>query len=494
MSVSLQISAARSEPCLPWPRHVLSHEEWLRMAAALADEPSLALLGLWADTMHVHALLLDHASAPLLVSTETTDNRYPALSPTRPLAAWFERMVHDLWGHSAEGGTGGRPWLDHGHWPHTHPLALRVGPPGTSEPTEFVAPDEDGLHQIPLGPVHGGIAAASHMRITARGETIVRLESRLGYTHKGTLALLRGKSPRAAARFAARLAAEHTVAHSLAFARAAEAALAIEAPPRAAALRAMMAEVERITGHLADLEAIAEALGWRVLAARCSRLREVWHRAADVAFGHRLMMDCVVPGGVALDIAAAGASAIGRASVGLAAELPEWERVLESAELAGIGMIAPDLVKGLAAGGPTGRASDRHWDVRRDLAFEPYAALNVRSLVLETGDVEARVRVRLSEIGESVRLLRLLLDNLPAGELSVVLPAASGEGIGWAEALRGDAWHWLRLDHGQIATAFVCDPCWPLWALLERAAVGTSLGDVPLLQASLGLNSSGVDL
>jgi Ni,Fe-hydrogenase III large subunit len=494
MSASLPISAARTEPCLPWPRHVLSHDEWVRMAAALASDPSLVLLALWADTMHVHALLFDNLNAPLLISTETIDNRYPALSPTRPLAVWFERMVHDLWGHGAEGGVDARPWLDHGHWPHIHPLSLRFGPPGTSEPPEFIATDEEGLHQVPLGPVHGGIETASHLRITALGETVVRLESRLGYTHKGTLALLRGKSPRAAARFAARLAAEHTVAHSLAFARAAETALATEAPPRAVALRAVMAEIERITGHLGDLEATAEAVGWRLLAARCCRHREVWHRAAEAAFGHRLMMDCVVPGGVAVDVAVAGASAIGRASSELADEMPEWEHGLESAALTGVGAIPLHLVQALAAGGPAGRASGRDCDVRRFLAFEPYASLNVRSPVLDGGDAEARVRIRLTEIGESIRLLRSVLDNLPAGELSVALPAESGEGIGWAEGSRGDAWHWLRLDHGQIATAFARDPCWPLWPLLESAAVGSSLSDVPLLKASLGLSSSGVDL
>ena len=494
MSASLLISAARTEPCLPWPRHVLSHDEWARMAGALADEPSLALLALWADTMHVHALLLDEAGTPLLVSTETMDNRYPALSGARPLAEWFQRMVHDLWGHVAENGPDTRPWLDHGHWPHTHPLALRVGPPGMGEAPELFGTDEAGLHQVPLGPVHGGITAASHLRVTARGDTVVRLETRLGYTHKGTLALMRGKSPRAAARFAARLAAEHSVAHSLAFARAAETAMATEAPPRAAALRAVMAEIERVTGHLADLEAMAGAAGQSVYAARCGRHREVWHGAAEAAFGHRLMMDCVVPGGVALDLAAAGAAAIGGASSGLAEELPEWEQRLEGAELAGVSMIPSHLVRLLALGGPAGRASGRDFDLRRCLAFEPYASLDVRTLVLEAGDAEARARVRLNEIGESIRLLRSLLDSLPVGELSVALPAASGEGIGWAEAARGDAWHWLRLDHGQIATAFVRDPCWPLWPLLESAAVGASLSDVPLLYASLGLSSSGVDL
>ena len=239
------------------PRRALTRDEWTRMAG----EPSPPLLALWADTREVYALLRD-GTAPLLVSTEVEDGGYPALSPARPAAVWFERMVRDLWGHTAIGGTDLRPWLDHGHWPISAPLALHPGPPGRSEAPEFLFPAE--LDQLPLGPVRGGIEPAAHLRLGIRGETIVRLEARLGYTHKGTLTLMRGKSPRAAARFAARLAGEATVAHSIAFARATEAALGCEVPARALAWRDVMAELERIAGHLDALAAMAEAAGTEV--------------------------------------------------------------------------------------------------------------------------------------------------------------------------------------------------------------------------------------
>ena len=199
----------------------------------MASETSPPLLALWADTREVYALLRD-GEAPLLVSTEVVDGGYPALSPVRPGAAWFERMVRDLWGHIADrrrrSAAVARSWA----------LAEQCADGAAarsrrrrSEPPEFML-DED-LDQIPLGPVRGGIEPAAHLRLGVRGETIVRLEARLGYTHKGTLTLMRGKSPRAAARFAARLAGEATVAHSIAFARATEAALGCEVPPRALA-------------------------------------------------------------------------------------------------------------------------------------------------------------------------------------------------------------------------------------------------------------------
>jgi Ni,Fe-hydrogenase III large subunit len=114
--------------------------------------------------------------------------------------------------------------------------------------------------------------------------------------------------------------------------------------------------------------------------------------------------------------------------------------------------------------------------------------------VLVEGDVDARLRVRLAEIGESLRFLAALLARLPEGAIVVPLPAASGEGIGVAETFRGDAWHWLRLDHGVIAAAFVRDPSWAHWPLLEAAVRGTVIADFPLCNRSFNAAYSGMDL
>ncbi len=533
---SVIIRNAATEPCRPWPRYVLPPAEWARVAAASVDEPTLALLALWADTGNAYALWFDETtSAPLLVSTTIEACGYPALSPVRPVAAWFERMVRDLWGHAATDGTDQRPWLDHGRWPHTTPMALRVGHPGgQSEPPEFLSAAGDDLDQIPLGPVHGGIAAASHLRLTGRGEHIVRLEARLGYTHKGTLTLMRGKSPRAAARFAARLSVEATVAHSVAFARATEAAVQCEVPPRAVALRAVMAELERIAVHLGDLGATADAGGCAIVSARCAFHAEAIHRTANVAFGHRLMMDCVIPGGVAADVAPGGREAIVRALTSVAAGLPELEGLHQAAPLVGMlsgaGVTAAADVARFAVDGVIGQAAGRSagrftvfplplwaWDAKQTKAgggvvtvpnpsdtlapspnpLPPGEGENVASTTSPkhpTGDAAGRAGIRLAEIAESIRQLHGLVDALPDGAVSIPLPPDSGEGIGIAHGARGDAWHWLRLDHGQIASVFMRDPAWAQWPLLELALVGNQAEDLPLVLASFGLTSSGVDL
>jgi Ni,Fe-hydrogenase III large subunit len=495
MTVFDLIRAAEAEPCRPWRRHVLPRPGWSVMAAALAQDTT-ALHGLWADTVQVHALFRDGQDV-LMASVAVEGGTYPALSPARPAAALFERMIRDLWGHVAEGGRDDRAWLDHSRWPLAHPLSPRPGLPGGAvEPPAFVTLDEPELMQIPLGPIHGMVEESAHLRLSARGENVLRAEARLGYAHKGTLALMRGKSPRTAARFVARLAAEATVAHALAFAHATEAALDAPAPPRAAALRAAMAEVERIAGHLDDLGRLGDTAGLAPLHAAAGRQREVLLRAAERAFGHRLMMDVVVPGGIAADIAPDGATAIRTALDELATALPGLRRRLDPllARLEGVGVITGTDAGGVVgrAGSVGGRTGGPCFDAR--LRNPAYVALGLVPLAERAGDAAARCRMRLAEIADSLRLLRALLDGLPEGPTSIALPPDSGEGIGCAESLRGTIWHWLRLDHGQIATAFPCDPGWALWPLAEAAIAGGPMEDVDMIRLSCGLPCSALDL
>jgi Ni,Fe-hydrogenase III large subunit len=497
MMAAEMISAAATVPCRPWPRHLLTAAEWGALAVALAEAPSLELLALWADPTHLFSLFHDAAAGRFLpASVAVIGGGYAALSPHRPAAAWFERMVHDLWGHTAVGGTDARPWLDHGRWGQAAPLAARPAPLAvTPAPPEFLPVAAEEFHQIALGPVFAGIGEPAHFRLSAEGEAVLRLETRLGYAHKGTLGLMRGKSPRVAARFAARISGDTTVAHSIAFAHAAEAAAPTDPPPRAQALRAVMAELERIANHFGDVAAIAEAAGFAVLAAPAMVLREAVLNGADVAFGHRLMMDCVLPGGVAGDLDAGGADAIGGALAVVDAGLPAVERLIDgSSSLADRLAVGTALVAGCAAGGPVGRAAGRAFDVRKMPGYAPYDTLAFSVPMLTGGDAGARLRVRLAEVMESLRLLRGLLARLPDGPVSAPLPMASGEGIGWAEGCRGDVWHWLRLDGGLISAAFARDPAWLLLLPFEAAMAGGVVADFPVCAASFGGSVSGVDL
>lgn len=491
------LQAAEAVVCRPWLRHILPPHDWSALArAGVAD--GWTLLAHWADTHAAHALYFDPvALAAVPVSVPVEHGRYPALSPIYPGAAWYERMVHDLWGHEAASGADPRPWLDHGQWPLVAPLSVRPQTATEGDPPQPADVASDSLMLLQLGPVWGERQEVAALRLTLDGLFIRQAESRLGYSHKGALALMRGKSPRAAARFAARLSGDATVAHSLAFALATEAAADVQVPPRATALRVTMAEIERIAGHLDNLAEIAGLAGAESIRIRCGGLREVLARAAATAFGHRLMMDGVVPGGVAVDLTNDGAEVILRALGDISMQMSWLRQAHDGAalfvHLAGIGRAGTALAATLGVGGVAGRACGLGLDVRT--VFVPgYAALSPRVAVRPDGDAAARQQLRIFEIEESIRLIGGALQSLPDGPISLPLPQVSGEGIACAESIRGDVWHWLQLDHGQIAAIFPRDPGWCLWPLAERVLENATVDDAALIRLSFGLPSSGPDL
>ncbi len=486
----------------PHERFLLTAGQWAALPAALREEPGTALLSLWAEPAMVHALFLDEGQGDLLLASAPAEQgRYAALSPARPGAVRFERMVQDLWGLVALDAVDLRPWLDHGRWPQVAPLSSRPARNAALPPQpEFLAVEGDGVHQIPVGPVHAGIIEPGHFRFHVQGETVVRLEQRLGYTHKGHIALMLGKSPRAAARYAARLSGDSTVAHGWAFAMAAEAATGVAPPPRAIALRAVMAELERIHNHLNDWGFVCNDAAFAFPHARCGVLREGVLRACNAAFGHRLMMDRVLPGGVAVDIAEGGAEAIAAALDAAAAEIPALLHVYEAHaslqdRVVGTGAIGTALAARFAAGGHVGRAAGRAFDARRLPGYAPYADLDFTVPVLPQGDVDARVRIRIAELQESIRLVRTLLAALPPGEIILPLPHSGGEGTGITEAFRGECIHWLALDDGGLIRAvFPRDASWLQWPLLEAAIENNIVADFPLCNKSFNCSYSGVDL
>ena len=495
--------AGAPQGCRPHERFLLPMSGWAALAEALLADRDLALLALWAEPGMVHAAFLsEEEGRVLLASAPAPGGRYAALSPARPGAVRFERAIRDLWGLTAEGAVDLRPWLDHGRWPVQAPLSGKPAPNVLPPPQpEFLPVEGEGVHQIPVGPVHAGVIEPGHFRFHVQGETVARLEERFGYVHKGTIGLMLGKSPRSAARFAARLSGDSTVAHAWAFAMAAEAATGTAPPPRAVALRALMAELERIHNHLNDWGFICNDAAFAFPHARCGALREGVLRAAAVAFGHRLMMDRIIPGGVAADIAPEGPAVILAALEAVAAEIPALERIYDSHaslqdRVVGTGAVGSALVARFAAGGYVGRAAARGYDARHLPGYAPYDALDVAVPVLPQGDVDARVRIRIAELKESIRLVRRLLERLPpSGELAVPLPQRAGEGVGIVEGFRGECLHWLALDDGgMIRAAFPRDPSWLQWPLLEAAIENNIVADFPLCNKSFNGSYSGVDL
>lgn len=491
------------ESCRPWPRAVVDHDLWRSLVAEAAGG-RWTLLGLWGDAQAVHIALLDEVNGAAVIATcECPDGAFPSVAEIHPPAMRLERTVRDLFGLDPIGLPDTRPWLDHGRWGMRHPLGARSEvPSGPPLPYPFLPAEGEGLHQIPVGPVHAGIIEPGHFRFTANGEAVVRLEERLGYVHKGIESLMAGAALDRAARLAGRTSGDSTVAYALAFARAAEAALGVEVPARAHWLRALMAELERLANHFGDVGAICNDAAFSLMLAHCGVLRERVLRTAAACFGHRLMMDRVVPGGVARDLAPEGAASIrglvetARHSFPPLVELYDNTASLQDRTV-GTGIVRPGLALQYGSGGYVGRASGRAFDARHRLAYPPYDQLKFKVPVLEEGDVNARVWIRIREIEESLSLIEQILAGLPQGAVCVPVAAsgAPAEGVAVVEGFRGDVLAFVRLDAaGRVERCHLRDPSWFQWPLLEAAIEGNIVADFPLCNKSFNCSYSGHDL
>ena len=472
-------------------RLAVDADTWTALAAGCAAGLQ-DLIALWADDGVVHlALGQTKPAIRAVVSLPTDAGRYPSVAARHPPALRLERAMRDLQDVQPIGLPDARPWLDHGRWPGRQSEARY----------EFLPTEGEGLHQIPVGPVHAGIIEPGHFRFTANGETVVRLEERLGYVHKGVERLMAGAEVERAARIVGRISGDSTVAYAWAFARAVEAAQGWTPPPRAVLLRAIMAELERLSHHINDVGAICNDASVLTIHARCTLQREEVLSVAEACFGHRLMMDCVVPGGVAVDLSKDGVEQIERLLVRFEETRAEVLRVYDTLpslqdRTVSTGIVSPELVHQYAAGGFVGRASGRAFDARRTFAYAPYDTLDFDLKVRTAGDVDARLLVRMDEISESFLILSHLLRRLAPGEIRSPRPAAAiGEGAALVEAFRGDVFVSVRLgSDGRVARAHARDASWFQWPLLEAAIEGNIVADFPLCNKSFNCSYSGHDL
>jgi len=417
-----------------------------------------------------------------LLNFPCEEKRFPSIGRLHPPAIRLERAIRDLVGLEPEGLPDTRPWLRH------------------DNPYPFLPAEGESLHQIPVGPVHAGIIEPGHFRFTANGETVVRLEQRLGYVHKGIEALLAGATLERAATLAGRVSGDSTVAYALAFARAVEDASHTPAPPRAVWLRALMAELERLANHLGDIGAVCNDAAFTLMHAQCGLLREQVLRAADACFGHRLMMDCIVPGGVQRDLPPGGAERVLALVALIRRQFPDLIELYENTNslkdrTVDTGVLSAELARQFAAGGYVGRASGRNFDARRTPGYAPYNVLEFEVPVVHAGDVNARVWIRIREVQQSLALIEQIVQRLPSGVTSTSGSFRAGEGAALVEGFRGDILAWIRLSaDGRVERCHLRDPSWFQWPLLEAAIEGNIVADFPLCNKSFNCSYAGHDL
>jgi Ni,Fe-hydrogenase III large subunit len=488
-----------------WARHVVDRATWIRFVGEIAEGRG-DMLGLWSDGADVHMAIFERATANIgIVTLECPDRSFPSVGRLHPPALRLERTIRDIYGLEAEESPDSRRWLDHGRWGMRQPGAAvpRLYAPNHPDGYEFLPVEGDALHQIPVGPVHAGIIEPGHFRFTANGEIVVRLEERLGYTHKGTEKLMAGAPLEKARRLAGRISGDSTVAYALAFASAVETALDLQVPRRGVFLRGLMAELERLANHFGDIGAICNDAAFSLMNAQCSVVREKILRANHLCFGHRLMMDRVTIGGVTVDLTVSAQSQLRKLIGELKTLVPRLIELFGDTtslqdRTIGAGRLSNELATQYGCGGVVGRASGRAFDARRRPGYAPYTELSFTLGGSSEGDVDARVWVRFDEIRASFLLIEQMLDALPTGDVKIYAvpsPGETREGAALAEGFRGDILAWVRVRaDGAVEHCHLRDPSWFQWPLLEAVIENNIVADFPLCNKSFNCSYSGTDL
>jgi Ni,Fe-hydrogenase III large subunit/Ni,Fe-hydrogenase III component G len=475
-----------------------------RFASLVADEPSRGEARL--DYLFVAPGL----RSPLALCLHAGPEGVPSVALACPAASWAEREVKDLHGVTFTGSPDPRPLVHHEDWPEgLAPLKSGVDPLLPVERTQGAYPyrhvEGEGVMEIRVGPIHAGIIEPGHFRFTAVGETVLGLEIRLFFVHRGVEKLAQGKTPAAALVIAERVSGAGSVAHSLAAARAMEAALGVEVPASHAMLRSLLLELERLYNHAGDLGNLCAGTALSVVLAEGLIVKEHLLELNQSLSGSRYLRNLIGFGGVRrMPSAAELEKALSCATLAMGAVEHLAEKLFGSAtnleRLSGTGVLSPEHVQALGVVGVVARGSGVRTDSRADLAFpskadaEIYGTLTV--VTDSSADVAARAQVRLAEARESLRLCQGIVAML--GHTDPAAPGKpgrqAGEGLGWAEGARGEVLTYARLEEGRLARLRIRSPSRMNWPAIEHAMPGNIVPDFPLINKSFNLSYAGCDL
>jgi Ni,Fe-hydrogenase III large subunit len=445
--------------------------------------------------------ILDLDSHEYRVLSAPADTPIPSATVITPAAAWYERELRDQFGIQIDGHPDLRPLLFHENWPDgIHPLSQEVGDvPWASGTYRFLKVEGAGVCEVPVGPVHAGIIEPGHFRFSVVGDTVLHLELRHFYTHKGTEKLFQGVPAMDGARIAESVSGDNCFAHAVAYSQAVELACDVAAPRRAQALRLVGQEMERVIAHIGDVGALCGDVGFPVPAAYTSRLKENLLQESAALFSTRYWRSISIPGGVTKDISTADARRLQRTITRVAAEFAELaQAILETPSVQNrfesTGVLKTNVARDLAVVGPVARAAGLRLDVRNDHAYGAYRNWIFKPVMYHYGDVLSRARVRIDETAASALLLEEVLEDLPTGEVLATSDVhANATGFSAVESPRGELLYWIEIRGGRIARCHIKSPSFQNWPALPLTMPGNIIADFPLINKSFNLSYSGCD-
>jgi Ni,Fe-hydrogenase III large subunit len=360
---------------------------------------------------------------------------------------------------------------------------------------------------VPVGPIHAGIIEPGHFRFSMAGESIMLLEARLGYVHKGTEKLFESLSLKDQLKLSEKISGDSSFSHSLAFCQAIEQLANITVPIRARYLRTVYAELERLANHLGDIGALMLDAGFNFGGAHGARLREIAIRINQQLTGSRFLRGVNTIGGVTKDI---DNQLAGDVVTQLSALLKDFNEVIAVAEdsasllnrLKGTGPLLLEIAEDYGVLGVAAKAVGIEIDARVQYPYAAYDVLPPNGIATEqTGDVNARFNVRVKEVRSSIDILHRALKNLPTGDITAknidnkLTFAKDSIAIGCVEGWRGEILHLITTDtHGTINRVAVRDPSFINWQVVGYCGQNQVIPDFPLINKSFNLSYTGHDL
>lgn len=424
------------------------------------------------------------------------------LSRYFPVSARLQRAIYELTRIPTRGSSDKRWWLNHGYFPLGILNDAVKNKPTQETPYSFKKVSGSGVHEIAVGPVHAGIIEPGHFRFSVVGDRILKLETRLGYTHKGIHHLLQNKTIEEGAKLIGRVSGDSTVGYAYAFAMACEHALGYTVDPYIELLRAILSERERLANHLGDIGAIINDAALPSLQSSFTILKEQLLRRNREYTHHRYAMDTILPFKSNILLDTSSLQQMDSELVQLNGRLFELQGIVDNHaglqdRLQTTGILTPEYAKKLGVVGLTAKASGIDLDLRRTQGYGPYAELLLVECFTRTGDVAERVNVRFKECFESIVLIKEFITKLtesnPATKATPHHPKTNRLGIGCVESWRGPIVVVVAIDNGQIQWCHFHDPSWQNWQALEYAVMDNIVADFPLINKSFNLSYSGHD-
>lgn len=441
-----------------------------------------------------HLFTADDGAWSGLRATVAGGGDLPSLVPSLPAVHWDEREIQDLFGVVFAGHPDPRPLLLPDAYAGPPPLRPWAKP-APRRPWTPLALSGHGIVQVPVGPVHAGIIESGHFLFSTMGETVLQLDARLSWNHRGVETNLVGRSLGEAAAIVERVCGSCSAAHQEAFAQAVEALGPVACDEATERRRLVILELERIHNHLNDLGQLATGVGLSVMAQKGLALKERALRLCAQAFGHRYLFGTIRPASaapvrIAPALLADLLAALGRDALAWSDRL--FSSVAYRDRLGGAGRVAAADAAALGAVGPSARASGLGTDVRVERPYGAYRGRSLSAVVVDGGDAMARAEVRRRELVRSFALAAACLDEGIEAAPTPDLPwdpgaAQSGEGAGLVESPRGATAHFLRLEGGRVARYHMRPAAFANWPLIMLAARDNPIGDFPLINKSFEL-------